>query len=417
MNTNNLISIIIPVFNAERYLDMTLDSVLSHDELNIEVIAVDDGSTDSSPSILSAYAKKDNRLKVFTQDNKGVSTARNFGIKSSTGKYVTFLDADDFSNPVALRNAYAKAEETDADVVLCNYNWVLEDGYKILKPIKTELIPEDFPPVFTYRDIPDSIFQIVSNTLSSKLYRRDFIQNINLAEDLINGEDMCFNAEVVSADAKFTILKEELFDYNRFHGGNTVTKSSVYSKEHVRYLFAFKEILEKSDVFQKLIKSYYRKIMSEVNFCITKYDNIDDYNLLAGMLRDGGFDALAITAQGMEQYARKPQIQLYLSIVGGTLPPFSINGRLYEKVDKLQKRNIRLASKVEKLKVKNEKLRRRSENLQAKNENLRNRNKKLQNKVEVLRERNAVQKDKIQAIEKNLGYRVTRKLKRIFKRR
>jgi glycosyltransferase involved in cell wall biosynthesis len=414
---DNMISIIIPFYNAEKYLLCTLDSILSQEELAIEVIAVNDGSTDDSLDILMTRAGNDNRIKVFTQNHKGVSAARNLGIKNSTGKYITFLDADDFSNPAALKKAYEKAEDTDADVVLCNYNWILDNGYTIKKAIDSKLIPVDLPPVFSYHDIPDSIFQIVSNTLSSKLFRRNFIQDIALAEDIINGEDLCFSACVITESAKFTILDDELFNYNRFHGDNTFSQSSVYDDDRVKYLFAFKKILEDADVFHKLIKSYYIKIMSEVNFCITKFASIDDYYLFAGMLRDSGFEALAIDAEGIERYAKKSQQQLYLAIVNETLPPFAIQGRLYETVDKLEIKNVKLSKKVERLRAKNEKLRIRVEKLKINSKRHRLKSEKRRDRIIFLKGRNAILKKRLQNVEKSLAYRIERKLKRIFHKR
>ena len=113
------VSVIIPVYNVEKYLHECLDSLLNQTLKDIEIIAVDDGSTDSSLKILKDYAKKDKRLKVLTQENKGAGAARNLGMKHATGSYLSILDSDDYFDHSMLELLYKKAEKTKAkDVVL-----------------------------------------------------------------------------------------------------------------------------------------------------------------------------------------------------------------------------------------------------------------------------------------------------------
>jgi glycosyltransferase involved in cell wall biosynthesis len=390
----NLISIIIPVYNAEEFIARALDSILQNEGLHLEVIAIDDGSTDDSHSILISYAEKDERVKVFTQNNKGVSSARNVGVENSTGKYITFLDADDLSNPGVLRRAYKKAEDTDADVVLCNYNWIFEDGYKRRIALNKKLIPENLPEVFSYKDTPGFIFQLVNNSMSSKLYRADFIKPIRLCEEIVYSEDVLFNTSVIAESAKFTILDEELFNYNRFHGGNTVKSFSVWNPNGIEYLFYLKKILDDAGIFNELIESYYKKIMNEIYLCIIKYEKLEDYYLFVRNLIRKGISKLGITDEGIDAYATKPQVELFAAIINEEPPPFSIPSRLYEKIDKLKDKNAKLTARVKKLKEKNE---------------------KLQKETESLRVKNIVQKEKVLTIEKNFGYRISRKLKRIFR--
>lgn len=114
-----MISIIIPVYNASRYLSATLDSVLGQEGVDFEVIAVDDGSTDESPAILASYAGRDSRLRVITQENAGVSAARNAGIDASGGGYLCFVDADDIlASAGALEAMVSGIDGKDVDIVL-----------------------------------------------------------------------------------------------------------------------------------------------------------------------------------------------------------------------------------------------------------------------------------------------------------
>ena len=113
-----LVSVIIPVYNVEEYLRQCLDSVREQTLSDIEIICVNDSSTDGSLSILEEYAKKDPRIQVVTQPNGGAGAARNKGLSMAAGKYLSFLDSDDFFEPDMLELAYKKAEEDKADFVV-----------------------------------------------------------------------------------------------------------------------------------------------------------------------------------------------------------------------------------------------------------------------------------------------------------
>ena len=116
-----LVSIVIPVYNAEKYLGECLDSILRQTLTDIEILCVDDGSTDGSPDVLRQYAEKDQRIFVFGQSNKGVSAARNAALSHVSGRYVWFIDADDIIDTDACRLLFEKAEESGADMTLCFY--------------------------------------------------------------------------------------------------------------------------------------------------------------------------------------------------------------------------------------------------------------------------------------------------------
>ena len=112
------VSVVIPVYNMERYLRACLDSVVNQTLREIEIICVDDGSTDGSPGILKEYARRDNRISILTQSNNGLSFARNAGAKAATGTYLYFLDSDDYIDTTAMEQLYATAAAGDLDVLL-----------------------------------------------------------------------------------------------------------------------------------------------------------------------------------------------------------------------------------------------------------------------------------------------------------
>ena len=127
--TNNklidgLISIIVPVYNAERYLGHCLESIIGQTYKKIEIILLDDGSTDNSGKICDEYALKDNRVKVFHTENKGPSAARNKGIENSNGEFIFFVDADDFIKSNALDLLIGNYHQTKADIIIGDFKRV-----------------------------------------------------------------------------------------------------------------------------------------------------------------------------------------------------------------------------------------------------------------------------------------------------
>ena len=116
------VSVIMPVFNVEKYLRQCLDSLLNQSLTEFEIICVDDGSTDSSLEILHEYQQKDHRVKVLTQQNKFAGVARNNGLKVAQGEYVFFLDSDDFFEKDMFMEVYNQGKKTDADIVIFDGN-------------------------------------------------------------------------------------------------------------------------------------------------------------------------------------------------------------------------------------------------------------------------------------------------------
>ena len=137
-----MISVVIPIYNSEQYLHECVDSVLAQTYSDIEVILVDDGSTDASGTICDEYAAKDSRVKVIHQKNAKIAAARNAGIEASTGEYLTFIDSDDYIHPDAYREALTLMERYDADLV----QWDLENvpgiGFEDGKGIENKAMPQ-----------------------------------------------------------------------------------------------------------------------------------------------------------------------------------------------------------------------------------------------------------------------------------
>ena len=144
------ISVIIPVYNVEKYLRECLDSLINQSFKDFEVICIDDGSTDKSYKILEEYSQKDSRIKVLKQEHNGAGAARNLGIEIAKGKYIQFLDSDDYFEPNMLEELYNTAEKFGADMAVCSARKVDEAGNIVESgnphsPIKLEICPINKP--------------------------------------------------------------------------------------------------------------------------------------------------------------------------------------------------------------------------------------------------------------------------------
>ncbi|MGN1326481.1 MAG: glycosyltransferase family 2 protein, partial [Clostridia bacterium] len=129
------ITVIMPVYNVEKYLEEAIDSVIYQTYQNLEIILIDDGSTDNSGNICDEYAKKDSHIKVIHQENKGLSGARNTGLDIATGEYIMFIDSDDIFPKDACEKMLKFMEEKDADYIVGNYTNMSEEGEIWEKPI------------------------------------------------------------------------------------------------------------------------------------------------------------------------------------------------------------------------------------------------------------------------------------------
>lgn len=190
------ISIIMPVYNAEKYLKMTIESVLNQSFLEFELIAIDDGSTDKSLDILKKYSKIDTRIVVIEQENSGVSKTRNKGINVAKGKYLSFLDADDLLDSNFLMELYEKSERYNTDIYITGYSifyGAKPDEVAIynnqLSDSDRNLVPIHGQDLFAYlRSIGLGV------NIWNKLFKMTFIKkfNINFSETQTFDEDMFF---------------------------------------------------------------------------------------------------------------------------------------------------------------------------------------------------------------------------------
>ena len=169
------LSIIVPVYNAADYLSLALESLIDQTLKEIEIICVDDGSTDRSLAIVKEYAATDARIRIVTENNAGVAIARNNGIRRARGEYIAFLDADDFVEAPVLERLYLMAKEKDLDIAIADYDLFQDRTCKFVRPSPSEheSIYRDGK-VTSKNEYPDVIFQSTDGNAWTKLWKKDF---------------------------------------------------------------------------------------------------------------------------------------------------------------------------------------------------------------------------------------------------
>lgn len=203
----NKISVIIPVYNSEKFLDACIASIVKQTYQNFEIILVDDGSTDDSPSLCDQYAAQDKRIKVIHQDNQGVSAARNNGLDLATGDLVSFIDSDDTLDEDMYELLVKLFEENHADITHCGYKHIVGDEVRLVHDTH-EIIVQQHDEAL--RCLVGG--QLFAGGLWNKLYKRTLIGNLKFRVDLKNNEDILFNFEL------FRKAKTSVFaDYAKYN--------------------------------------------------------------------------------------------------------------------------------------------------------------------------------------------------------
>lgn len=233
------VSVIVPVFNGEKYIERCIVSILRQTISNIEVIIIDDGSTDSTASLCDDFQSKDNRIKVIHKDNLGLSHSRNVGLKFATGKYIGFVDADDWIAPEMYEELYNLAENNDAE--LCTARYVVtkseRDTFKQLDCSVETLVGMDKLRKYLEFGIADR-----SNLYSActKLYRKSLFTDIVFPENQ-RFEDMATNYLLINKANKFVIYNKKLYYYFMNSTGITRNKCKFNDLDMIK---ASKEIYE-----------------------------------------------------------------------------------------------------------------------------------------------------------------------------
>ena len=267
----DLITVIVPVYNVEEYIYDCIDSIINQTYRNLEIILVDDGSLDNSGKICDNYAKEDARIKVIHQENMGVSSARNMGLKNANGKWIAFIDPDDWVDNNYFEILISKIYNDEIDCVLCCYNRIVKGTIE-----KVRFVTEES----TYNPREYLINSLNPQTgfgfCHMKLIRRECIKEMKFDEELKVGEDALFNIKISKNINKVIYTEKAIYNY-RINQNSVVKK---YDKEYVKkYINAISKCKEYIDSEYKndceILQNYYNFVayhvlLIAVNYCFNK---------------------------------------------------------------------------------------------------------------------------------------------------
>lgn len=262
-NKQPKVSIVVPIYGVERYLNQCLDSILAQTLKDIEIILVDDGSKDRCPEIVDEYAKKDNRIIAIHQPNGGYGRAVNHGIEVAKGKYIGVVESDDWIAPTMYEELYNQAESLQVEICKASFYWVTNSYKNEMWVFEPWMKLANKGEVFNLKQKP-ALFKDHSS-LWSAIYRKDFFDKYHIkfqetAEACY--QDWPFCADVYSVAKRITILPRPLY-YYRNDVNNTNSSSQVKTRKLIKIIdqcLVARDILSKNNMFtQNIQEAFYRQ--------------------------------------------------------------------------------------------------------------------------------------------------------------
>jgi len=260
MNNHLLISLIIPCYNAERSLEKCLTSVINQSYSNLEIIIIDDGSTDGTSKIYEYFQIKDKRIKIFKQANSGVSKARNKGVKSATGEYICFVDSDDWVEPDYCSELYHLLVNENADISIIEASYEDEDGNIVFnKPISQEKIFDGNRALILLLEDEE-----IQSHPWGKLYKAVFFKNVNFPENLKSFEDYSTLFKIFHKTTKVAKSNKKLYHYIQREDSlshNLSPETAYFFYLAIMEVFRFWQSSETIGNQRKISKNIIRKLL------------------------------------------------------------------------------------------------------------------------------------------------------------
>lgn len=256
--TQPFVSVIVPIYNVETYLRGCLDSLINQTFKDFEVIMVDDGATDSSGSIADEYAKKDNRFYVIHQENKGLSGARNTGLKLAKGHYISFLDSDDYFHPDFLNLMMQVAQNEQTDVVFCKLHHTNDLYQKMPSGLKIG----DFKTRRFFKPFADFLKEkVLATQVCIKLYKKEALADLTFKEG-IYFEDVLFTTLFMGRAKNAVYIDAPLYYY--YTNPNSIMHTAFNEKKVTSYVTVIEEIFAYASTHQqKYLPLVQREILNK----------------------------------------------------------------------------------------------------------------------------------------------------------
>ena len=299
------VSLVIPVYNVEPYLRECLDSVVGQTLEDIEIICVNDGSTDSSGDILREYADRDSRIVVVEQENRGLSGARNRGLELATGEYLLFLDSDDYFEPTMVEDSYTRCVKDDADIGIFKIRYVYEDtGASVVGDwsLRMDLLPDHVP--FSPADMRGSLFRFVTPSVWNKMMRRSFVQEqgLRFSTELKRAEDLPFTYLALSTASRITVIDEALVNYRKSASGTLQATIHHAPLEICKALTKLRHDASHAGVFDEVERDFVNAALYQCLFTLETIATPDAFRELYEALQNTYLTDLDIAGHDEEYF-------------------------------------------------------------------------------------------------------------------
>lgn len=237
---NNLVSIIVPVYNVEKYIEFCLKSIINQSYTDIEILLIDDGSTDKSGEVCDKYARKYQNIRAFHKDNGGLSDARNYGMRYAVGEWITFVDSDDILHKDFINNMVTAARKAKLDIVVCDHYMLTEKNIEQLPQIKMK--KENKVEIWEEAEATKELLYQKTFTTSAwgKLYKTVLFENILFPVGRLH-EDVGTIYKVFEKARRVGYINQKLYFYLQ---RNQSITHSFFSRKKMDYVILTKEIIE-----------------------------------------------------------------------------------------------------------------------------------------------------------------------------
>ena len=353
------ITVIIPAYNVESYIEECLDSVVNQSFGDIEIVCVNDGSTDNTLDILNVYAEKDSRIRIINQTNHGLSYSRNIAMENARGEYICFLDADDYLDLDTLEKTYAISEEKSLDFVIFKLidfddeTRELKADYYFDMPYLKRIVGDS---VFSIDEVQENLYKMCV-TAPGKLYRHDFIKDFKFPEGLIF-EDNAYFTELMFNAKRIYFLDEYL--YFRRVRFSSITNSNANFSDWIDIANLLADITKKYGYYDN---ARYKRVV----FCKKIYNSYKHFLLARPEDKEDFFKKLQEDFKNHQQeyeaseifYNLDPKAKLIFrtGIEAKNHEEFELTIRIYElerSNKKLEKQNSKLKRNIKSYKRKND---------------------------------------------------------------
>ena len=349
------VSVIIPVFNAEKYISTCIESLISQSYSDFEIICVDDGSTDNSPRILQQYMSMDPRIKIIEQKNQFAGNARNTGMEVASGKYCMFLDVDDFFEKNMIELQVRQIERDHADICICDAD-IYDDQAGTFRKSEWLLAKSYIPHVpFNREEIKDHIFFIKTPAAWNMIISSAFIKEHALKfQETKNTNDLYFTYAALNLAQKITVVDMVLVHYRMGTGSNLQSGNDESPLDFCRAFLKLKKLLIKKGVFDEVKRGYISLYLTNFEYHMFTLQSVQSFEVLYDYFKENGRQELELDCHDVECFCNKERFKLLCDVVDSD----SMSGYLYSQLkrerNKLENEREKNESVLIRMKLDNE---------------------------------------------------------------